>query len=47
MWSDRVERIATCTDNLERIRSTFGKGHPEAMIIQVGQCDSQIALGGT
>jgi type II secretory pathway component PulJ len=39
MWSDRVERIATCMDELARVRRTFGKHHPQAMIIEVGEMD--------
>ena len=39
MWSDRLERITQCMEELERVRETFGKKHPQAVIIQVGQCD--------
>jgi hypothetical protein len=39
MGSDRLERITTCMAELERIRETFGKNHPQAVIIQVGECD--------
>jgi hypothetical protein len=38
-FCDRLRRIATCTDELARIRSTFGKNHPQAMIIEVGELD--------
>jgi hypothetical protein len=39
MWSDRVERIATCMDELARLRNTFGHFHPQAVIIEVGELD--------
>ena len=38
-WSDRLERIAKCMDELARIRATFGKKNPEAVGAQIGQCD--------
>jgi hypothetical protein len=39
MWSDRLERIATCMAELERIYAGY-KEQPElAMIIAVGELD--------
>ena len=39
MWSDRLECITKCMEELARIRSTFGTHHPEATGIEIGELD--------
>jgi hypothetical protein len=39
MWSDRLERIATCMAELERIYADYKAAPEQAMFIAVGEMD--------
>jgi hypothetical protein len=39
MWSDRLERIATCMAELERIYADYKAAPEQAMFICIGEMD--------